>query len=81
MGRTSVIILSGQADDVSLARAIQAGARGFLTKTEAVGELADAIRRAHRGEPLHTSAEVEESLARLRLRRAQTATSPSASSA
>lgn len=68
---TSVIVLSGQADDVSLARAIQAGARGFLTKTEAVGELADAIRRAYRGEPLHTSAEVEESLRRLRRRRAQ----------
>jgi DNA-binding NarL/FixJ family response regulator len=67
---TSVIILSGVPDDVGLARAIQAGARGFLTKTEAVGELADAIRRAHRGEPLHTSAEVEASLRRLRRRRA-----------
>jgi len=69
---TVVIILSGQqADEVGLARAIQAGARGYLRKTEAVGGLADAIRRAYRGEPLHTSAEVEESLRRLRRRRAQ----------
>jgi DNA-binding NarL/FixJ family response regulator len=67
---TAVIILSGQNDDVSLARAIQAGARGYLRKTEAVRGLADAIRRAHRGEPLHTSSEVEESLRRLRRRRA-----------
>jgi DNA-binding NarL/FixJ family response regulator len=67
---TVVIILSGQSDDVSLARAIQAGARGYLRKTEAVGGVADAIRRAHRGEPLHTSGEVEESLRKLRRRRA-----------
>jgi DNA-binding NarL/FixJ family response regulator len=67
---TVVIILSGKSDDVSLARAIQAGARGYLPKTEAVRGLADAIRRAHRGEPLHTSAEVEESARKLRRRRA-----------
>jgi DNA-binding NarL/FixJ family response regulator len=67
---TAVIILSGQDDEVSLARAIQAGARGFLPKSEAVIDVADAIRRAHRGEPLHTSAEVEESLRKLRRRRA-----------
>ncbi len=48
---TAVIILSGQNDDISLARAIQAGARGYLRKTEAVVGLAEAIRRAHRGEP------------------------------
>ena len=68
---TAVIILSGQEDEVSLARAIQAGARGYLRKTEAIVGLADAIRRAYRGEPLHTSVEVEESLRRLRRRRAQ----------
>jgi DNA-binding NarL/FixJ family response regulator len=69
-GGTAVIILSGQDDDVALARAIQAGARGYLPKTEAVVGLADAIRRAYRGEPLHTSTEVEESLRKLRRRRA-----------
>ncbi len=69
-GDTAVIILSGQEDDVSLGRAVQAGARGFLPKTEAIVDLADAIRRAYRGEPLHTSADVDESLKRLRRRRA-----------
>ena len=67
---TAVIILSGLNDEVSLARAIQAGARGYLRKTEAIVGLADAIRRAYRGEPLHTSVEVEESLRKLRRRRA-----------
>lgn len=67
---TVVIILSGREDEISLARAIQAGARGYLAKTEAVGGLADAIRRAYRGEPLHSSDEVEVSLRRLRKRRA-----------
>ncbi|MEO8424817.1 MAG: response regulator transcription factor [Actinomycetota bacterium] len=67
---TAVIILSGNDDDVSLARAIQAGARGFLPKSEAVLGLADAIRRAYRGEPLHTSVDVDESLRKLRRRRA-----------
>ena len=66
---TAVIILSGQDDDVALARAIQAGARGYLPKTEAVMGLADAIRRAYRGEPLHSSAEVDAALRKLRRRR------------
>jgi len=65
-----VIILAGRGDEVSLARAVQAGARGFVPKTEAVVELADAVRRAYRGEPLHTSGDVEGSLRRLRRRRA-----------
>ena len=43
---TAVIVLSGHDDDVSLARSIQAGARGFLPKSEAVIGLADAIRRS-----------------------------------
>ncbi len=67
---TAVIILSGQDDDVALARAIQAGARGYLPKTEAVTGLANAIRRAYRGEPLHSSTEVDEALRKLRRRRA-----------
>ena len=46
---TKVILLSGYDDDVVLARAVEAGARGFLRKTQAVSDLADAIRRAFRG--------------------------------
>ncbi len=66
-----VILLSGSNDDLGLARAVQAGARGFLRKTEAVGSLADAIRRAYRDEPLHEQAELEDSLRLLRRRRAR----------
>src|ERR671925_1771940 len=66
---TKVILLSGHDDDVVLARAVEAGARGFLRKTQAVSDLADAIRRAYRGEPLHPVGEVERSLARFRMQR------------
>jgi DNA-binding NarL/FixJ family response regulator len=66
---TKVILLSGHDDDVVLARAVEAGARGFLRKTQAVSDLADAIRRAYRGEPLHAAGEVEQSLARFRIQR------------
>ena len=66
---TKVILLSGHDDDVVLARAVEAGARGFLRKTQAVSDLANAIRRAHRGEPLHAAGEVEQSLARFRMQR------------
>jgi DNA-binding NarL/FixJ family response regulator len=66
---TKVILLSGHDDDIVLARAVEAGARGFLRKTQAVSDLADAIRRAYRGEPLHAVSEVELSLARFRLQR------------
>ena len=68
---SAVIVLSGLGDDLSLARAVQAGASGFLTKTEAVADLAEAIRQAHRGEPLHTPRELATSLQQLRRRRAQ----------
>lgn len=66
---TKVILLSGHDDDVVLARAVEAGARGFLRKTQAVSDLADAIRRCYRGEPLHPVGEVERSLARFRMQR------------
>ena len=66
---TKVILLSGHDDDVVLARAVEAGARGFLRKTQAVSDLAEAIRRAYRGEPLHAVSEVELSLARFRMQR------------
>jgi DNA-binding NarL/FixJ family response regulator len=66
---TKVILLSGHDDDVALARAVDAGARGYLRKTQAVSDLADAIRRAYRGEPLHAVSEVELSLARFRIQR------------
>jgi DNA-binding NarL/FixJ family response regulator len=68
-GESAIIILTGNEDEVGLARAVQAGARGFLLKTEPVQDLAKAIRRAHRGEPLHDVTDMESSLRRLRTRR------------
>src|SRR5918996_205288 len=66
---TKVILLSGHDDDVVLAREVEAGARGYLKKTQTVSDVADAIRRAHRDEPLHAVGEVELSLARFRIQR------------
>jgi DNA-binding NarL/FixJ family response regulator len=68
---TRVVILSGQDDDMALGRAFQAGARGFLQKTEAVVGLAGAIRRIYHGDALHDQEEMDASMARLRRRRAQ----------
>ena len=68
-GESAIIILTGNENEVGLARAVQAGARGFMRKTEPVQDLAQAIRRAHRGEPLHEVSDVESSLRRLRTRR------------
>jgi DNA-binding NarL/FixJ family response regulator len=65
---SAVIVLAGDPDELSLARAVQAGARGYLGKTRAIEELADAVRRAHRGEPLHRPEEVTRALRQLRER-------------
>jgi len=46
----AVVILSGHDDEYMLARAVQAGAVGLLRKTQAVGDVASTVRRAHRGE-------------------------------
>ncbi|GIV00444.1 MAG: DNA-binding response regulator [Actinomycetota bacterium] len=64
-----VLILSGHDDPLLLARAVQAGAVGLLRKTEAVAAVAEAVRRAYRGEPIHDEDEVETALRRLRHRR------------
>jgi DNA-binding NarL/FixJ family response regulator len=57
-GRSAIVILTGEDDDTTLARAIQAGARGLLPKTSAITDVATAVRRAHRGEPLHRPSDV-----------------------
>ena len=66
---TAVVILTGTEDRLAIGRAVQAGAQGFLRKTEAVADLAEAVRRAHRGEALNPTDEVEVALRRLRRRR------------
>ena len=65
---TKVILLSGHDDDIALARAVEAGARGYLKKTQAVSDLADAIRRAYPASRC-TRSQRSSSLARFRMQR------------
>lgn len=67
----AVVLLTSDDDNLALARAVQAGARGLIAKTESVGAFADAVRRAYKGEPLHASGDVEDSFRRLRRQRAR----------
>ncbi|MGZ8652798.1 MAG: response regulator [Actinomycetota bacterium] len=68
---TAVVVLTGADDELALGRAIQAGAHGFLRKTAAVQDLANAVRAAHRGDPLNAHDEIEFALRRLRRLRAR----------
>jgi len=47
---TQVLILSGLPGPLQVQAALAAGAAGFLPKAVAVADLADAVRRAHRGD-------------------------------
>jgi NarL family two-component system response regulator LiaR len=49
---TKVIVLTSYADDENVLPALKAGASGYLLKDVEPAELADAVRRAHRGEAL-----------------------------
>ena len=62
---TAVIILTGSEDELAIGRAIQAGAHGYLRKTVAIHEVADAVRRAHKREPLNPRDEIDFALRRL----------------
>jgi DNA-binding NarL/FixJ family response regulator len=63
---TAVIILTGEGDDVSLGRAVEAGARGLVRKTAPVADVAEAIRHAARGEPLHRPDDVHRAIKTMR---------------
>jgi DNA-binding NarL/FixJ family response regulator len=54
-----VIVLSGSDDDSLLARAFDAGAAGFLSKTQPVADVAAAVRAVYRGERLMSAEEME----------------------
>jgi DNA-binding NarL/FixJ family response regulator len=47
-----VVVLTTYADDSSVFAALQAGARGYLTKDAGAAEIAQAIRTVHSGEAL-----------------------------
>jgi DNA-binding NarL/FixJ family response regulator len=48
--RTRVVVLTTYETDRDILRAIEAGACGYLLKDASPGDLADAVRAAHRGE-------------------------------
>jgi DNA-binding NarL/FixJ family response regulator len=69
--QATVVILSGTDEEHTLARAVQAGAAGVVSKTEGVRDVALTVRRVHRGEAIHDQGEVEFAQRRLRHRRGQ----------
>lgn len=54
-----VIVLSGSDDHSLLARAFEAGAAGFLSKTQPVADVAAAVRAVYRGERMMSSEEID----------------------
>ncbi|HEY1330665.1 MAG TPA: response regulator transcription factor [Actinomycetota bacterium] len=69
-----VIMLSAHDDDLVRARAIEAGALGYLSKISPMGDLVEAVRRATRGDPLVPQEEVDRLHRRLHRRRSQDST-------
>lgn len=68
---TRVVMLSAYEEEHTVARAIDAGASGFLSKLGPMKDVARSIRAAYRGEPLIEPKEVRRILRHLRRRRAQ----------
>jgi len=69
-----IIVLSAHDDDLIRARALEAGAVGYISKLTPLSEIADLVRRAHRGESILDEAEIERLTRLLRHRRHQEAT-------
>jgi DNA-binding NarL/FixJ family response regulator len=69
-----VIVLSAHEDDLIKARALEAGATGYLTKHGSFTEVAEAIHRTQRGESLIDREEQRRLLRHLRHRRHQEST-------
>ncbi|MGH2654846.1 MAG: response regulator, partial [Actinomycetota bacterium] len=65
-----VIMLSAFEDEHTVARALDAGAVGFLSKGRPMKDVVQAIRAVHRGEPLIDPDEIRRILAGLRRKRA-----------
>ena len=56
------LVLTGNGSTVAMARAVEAGAAGVMHKARPVGEVVEAIRRLHAGEPLLSLRETIEML-------------------
>jgi DNA-binding NarL/FixJ family response regulator len=69
-----VVVLSAHDDDLSKARAVEAGAIGYVSKFTPLTELPDTVRKAHKGEPILDTQERTRLLRHLRHRRHQEAT-------
>ncbi|MGH2654199.1 MAG: LuxR C-terminal-related transcriptional regulator [Actinomycetota bacterium] len=69
---TRVVVLTGGRDDATVARAVEAGAAGYLPTTRPVKHVVSSIRAAHRGKPLMDAEETRRVLARTGRRRADT---------
>jgi DNA-binding NarL/FixJ family response regulator len=70
---TRVVMLSAYEEELNVARAIDAGASGFVSKLRPMKEVARSIRAAHRGQPLHEPQELRRILTQLRKKREQDA--------
>jgi DNA-binding NarL/FixJ family response regulator len=70
---TRVVMLSAHEEEQNVARAIDAGASGFVSKLRSMRDVARSIRAAHRGEPLIDPEEMRRILLHLRRKREQDA--------
>jgi DNA-binding NarL/FixJ family response regulator len=70
---TRVVMLSAHEEDHNVARAIDAGASGFVSKLRPMRDVARSIRAAYRGEPLIEPEELRRILLQLRRKRGQDA--------
>ncbi len=69
-----VVVLSSTDDDLTRAKAVEAGAVGYVSKMTPLDELPELLRRASRGESLLEDEEAERLLRYLRHRRHQEST-------
>ncbi len=71
---SQVVVLSSIDDELTRAKAVEAGAVGYVTKMTPLNELPELLRRASRGESLLEDEEAERLLRYLRHRRHQEST-------
>ncbi len=69
-----VVVLSSMDDELTRAKAVEAGAVGYVTKITPLEEIPDLLRRASKGESLLEDEEAERLLRYLRHRRHQEST-------